>query len=230
MADTFNQTIDVLSLHRVIVSGTVDDPGNVASVKIFRGKTDVGSADVSANGNWHLAIAPSKNNRAEILSAVVTDGAGTTTNVSADFSVIANPAVAVGDLFQLADSDVPVFNVFSSDGTFIINASESVGANSQLILSETGHGANVPFFCFTMSQASAPSPLVDEITNFHVAKASHDFLDLSNGPFSSIAQVLRHTSTVQGSATIHLDQDSTVTVDGVTKAQLAQHHNVFFFG
>ncbi len=77
----------------------------------------------------------------------------------------------------------------------------------------------------------------DEITNFNYLNAAqspggieHDTISLPQAAFQTIAQVLRHTtSALDGSAVIHLSRTDTIKLDGVTKADLITHPDVFRF-
>ena len=77
----------------------------------------------------------------------------------------------------------------------------------------------------------------DEITNFQYLSAAqsptgieHDVVSLPQAAFSTMAQVMRHTTTsLDGSAVIHLSPTDSIKLDGVTKADLITHPNVFRF-
>ena len=69
----------------------------------------------------------------------------------------------------------------------------------------------------------------NEVTDFIAGSQDHDTIDLSATHYSTLAQVLRHTTMSDGSATIHLNPHDTITLDGVTKGQLKAHPNDFSF-
>lgn len=69
----------------------------------------------------------------------------------------------------------------------------------------------------------------DEITDFSVAGRSHDIINLSSMHFSTLAQVLLHTTMSNGSAEIHLNPHDTIKLDGVNLAQLTTNPKDFVF-
>lgn len=68
-----------------------------------------------------------------------------------------------------------------------------------------------------------------EITDFVAGGQGHDIVDLSATHYDSLAQVLRHTSMSDGSATIHLNRHDSITLDGVTKGQISHNPQAFAF-
>lgn len=61
------------------------------------------------------------------------------------------------------------------------------------------------------------------VDNFQAAGTDHDALSLSKQNFSSVADILRHTTMANGNATIHVSTTESVELFGVTKAQLRQN-------
>ena len=55
----------------------------------------------------------------------------------------------------------------------------------------------------------------------------HDVLDLAGSPFRTLAQVLNHTDMIGGDATLHMGPQVFLTIDGVSKAELRAHPEVF---
>ena len=64
---------------------------------------------------------------------------------------------------------------------------------------------------------------------FRPAGPNHDTLNLSDTSLQRSAQVLHHTSMSGGDATIHIAPNESVTLTGVSKAQLANHPGDFVF-
>jgi Peptidase M10 serralysin C terminal/Matrixin len=69
----------------------------------------------------------------------------------------------------------------------------------------------------------------DVIADFRARGAGHDVLSLSTKDFSSFAQVMAHTTTSAGAAFIHVGLHDTITLAGVTRAQLIGHATDFSF-
>lgn len=65
------------------------------------------------------------------------------------------------------------------------------------------------------------------VHDFQPLGADHDVLSFSRQTFSSVADILRHTTMANGDATIHLSKTDSVELFGVTKAQLRQNPSAF---
>ena len=61
------------------------------------------------------------------------------------------------------------------------------------------------------------------VSDFLTSGSDHDALSFSKSSFSSIADVLRHTTMSQGDAVIHVSNTDTVWLYGVTKTELRQN-------
>ena len=67
----------------------------------------------------------------------------------------------------------------------------------------------------------------DEITDFQVRGAGHDIVSLPSSEFAGIAQILSHTHDAGGSAVIHVGAHQTITLDGITTAELKANRQDF---
>ena len=127
------------------------------------------------------------------------------------------------DLFSADYSVQKTDTLYNNDGTHTISAL----ANGQRLLSlhddtMIGDGQNETFvFRKGFGQ--------DTVTDFAAAGPGHDRLTFLSSDFSSVAQVLNHTSDVDGNAEIQVGRRETVTLLGVTKDNLAAHPGDFRF-
>ncbi len=69
----------------------------------------------------------------------------------------------------------------------------------------------------------------DTIEDFKVAGAGHDTLVLPSFDMGHLAQIIAGAHTVHGDTTIQVDKTDTITLVGVTKAELKSHPNDFTF-
>ena len=69
----------------------------------------------------------------------------------------------------------------------------------------------------------------DTIEDFKVAGPGHDTLVLPSFDMGHLAQIIAGAHTVHGDTTIHVDKQDTITLVGVTKAELKAHPNDFTF-
>ncbi len=219
------------------LSGTVSAPANgLASVEIYNGDQDLGAATVSSNGTWTFKTDLGSGDYAD-LTAVATAGSGATASATAPYELVTGISgepyraleydAAPDDNFSYTEySSVGkslVVATYNGDGTHTITTSTN-GQDLYSAYNDTMTGAgNNETFVFL------PSFGQDEVTDFTVAGAGHDYLDLSGTQFHTLAQALNHTTMSGGNATIHVDKQDTVTLDGVTKAQLKAHPGDFLF-
>ena len=218
-----------------ILNGTVSDSYGPVSVEIFNGHQDLGAAAVN-DGTWTFMGNLGSGDYAD-LTAVATPQLGTTTSANASFELVTGiqgePYHALeydhdtrgsyGYTEYGAQGKVLVTAANNSDGTHDVQASE----NGQILYSVardtmTGNGSNETFV-FTQGFAK------DEVTDFAVTGSGHDTIDLTNTQMHTLAQVIAHTSQVGANAVLHLFGNETVTLDGVTKAQLKAHPGDFLF-
>ena len=215
------------SLDQVIV-GTADSGEAGSTVSLFdNGSTNpVASATVGTDGSWsaHLLLAHDAN----AITASLTDASGrTATSNTVDITLenvtspISNAASAPS---PAAASASPIYQrVDNGDGTHTITGHRGhmvLGAlpNSTL----TGEGAHTTFvFGFHPGQSV--------VTDFHAEGFGHDVLSLPAARFGSVAAVLHHTQTIEQDAVISVGPHETITLQGVTAAELRAHPGDFRF-
>ncbi len=68
----------------------------------------------------------------------------------------------------------------------------------------------------------------DTITSFVLGGAHHDTISLPDSAASRLGAILAHATTdAAGDATLHLDQRDSITIQGVSVAELKQHRSDF---
>ena len=93
------------------------------------------------------------------------------------------------------------------------------GAGNDTMTGNGGHDT----FVFTAALGQ------DTITDFHVTGRERDVLAVSASEFANFADLLRHTSMVDGATVIHADPQGSITLENVTRAELRLHpHDVRF--
>ena len=215
MPNTFSTSINVLGPHRVTLHGTAEGLGGIASVEIISGNDDVGSATVNPDGSW---IFDDHLDGLQVPVALVTDGKGVQTKIDPKLNLMPDsPQLSQFTSESISDNGGTI-DVFGPRGRLLYDASVNEDTAVFLI---TGHGSQVPFSPFATAKST--------IANFHPGGPAHDTLDLSITQIQDSADLLRHTSMFEGSATIHLDTFATLTLQGVTKAQIAHNPGDFTF-
>ena len=218
-----------------ILTGSVAAPGGAASVEIFdddpaRGGRDLGAATVAADGTWRFS-ADFGAGHFGAITAVATDGAGDTATATAPFdlamALLGLPYRAV-ERDHATDGSEP-FVAYGRRGTVLASGARPDGvalaANPSqpriTHLHDATANPGAERFVFD------PSPGHAGVTGFGVAGPDHDILDLAATPFRTLVQVLNHTDTIGGDATIHMNPEVSITIVGVSKAELRAHPEVF---
>ncbi len=218
------------------LSGTVSAGANgLAGVEIYNGDQDLGAATISANGTWTFTDNLGSGDYAN-LTAVASAGSGATASATAPYELVTG---ITGEPYRALEYDYKPdgsdgYKEYSSTGKRLVTANNNDAAGTHTITTSTNgqeiysagndtitiNGSNETFVFF---QGFGH----DEVTNFTVAGGGHDIVDLTNTQLHTLAQVLSHTTVAGGSATIHVDGQDAVTLDGVTKAQLKAHGGDF---
>ncbi len=219
-----------------VLSGTASEANGVAGVEIFNGKTDLGAATVNADGTWTFKHTFGAGDHAK-LTAVATAASGTTASAAAPYELVTGVA---GQPYRALEYDYAADGSYgyteysnlgkplvvatnNGDGTHTVTAN----ANGQVLYSAgndtlTGGGSSETFVYL-------PGSGRDVVTDFQAAGQGHDVLDLSNTHLNTLAQVLNSTTVSGGTATIHVNRQDTITLDGVSRADLKAHRSDFLF-
>ena len=222
-----------------ILTGTVTDPTGTAVVELYDGSpanggTDLGAATVNGDGTWTFQGNIGAGDFANI-NAVATDAQGATASATAAYELVTG---VTGQPYRAIEYDYTAdgsysYTEFSRNGSDLASSTDN-GDNTHTaeafvsgqVLSSihddvmTGDGYSERFVFY-------PHFGHDEIANLVVGGAGHDIVDLSNTHFTTLAEVLNHTTMGDGSATIHLNPHDSITLDGVTRAQIKSHAQDF---
>ena len=217
-----------------ILTGTVS--AGAAGIELYDDGQDLGAAVVSRDGTWTFQADIGAGDF-HALSAVATDTAGQGSSAVAPYAIETG---VVGQPYRAVEYDDGTdgssgYREFGRSGALLVDAADNgdgthaiqayaAGQRLDSVAHDamTGFGARDTF-------AFVPGFGRDEVTNFAVTGPAHDTLDLSATSLTSLAQVLSHTTVSVGNAVIHLDARDTVTLAGVSKAQLFYHAGDFTF-
>ena len=258
-AVSMNPTASFVGATEAILTGTYPATDSTASVEIFDGtltsvvdpKTGavtagakaLGYARLNGDGSWsfdaHVAAGT------HTFTAVATANDGSVAEAQSAFTLVTGigggPAV-YQEIDHAASGGVVAVTAYGADGQVVnrnLNGGPTINggtSNGKVIRSSqndvmTGDGTGSTTFLFNRGFGH------DEITNFSYASAvksvtgiEHDVLSLPQAALHSVGQVMRHTTTaLDGDAVIHLSPTDAIKLDGVTKADLMTHPNVFAF-
>lgn len=146
--------------------------------------------------------------------AVVTDGKGVQSRIDPQLTLISDSPQPSQVASEAITDTGGTIDVFGPRGRLLYDIGLDRNAAVFLI---TFHGSQVPFSLFPTATST--------IGNVHPGGPAHDTLDLSLAQIHDSADLPRHTSMFEGCATIHIDTVATVTLQGVTTAQIAHHPN-----
>ena len=218
-----------------ILTGSVAAVGGPASVEVFdgdpaRGGRDLGAATVADDGTWRFS-ADLGAGRFGAITAVATDGTGATATATAPFDLA---TALLGLPYRAVEHDHGAdgserFVAYGRRGTVLASGGGAGGAGLAAAvgqpritsLHDDATSAGAERFVFDPGSGHAA------VTGFAVSGPGHDILDLAASPFRTLAQVLNHTDMVGGEATLHMNPQVSLTIIGVTKADLGAHPGVF---
>ena len=242
-----------------ILTGTNSAAGSASAIEIFDGTLKsvidpttgavragaqaLGYATINNDGSWSFDAHVSPGTHT--FTAVATSIAGQVADAQSAFSlvtgVVGSPYV-YQELDHAASGSVAAVTSYAADGSVVqrsVNGGASINggsASGEVIRSSyqdvmTGDGGGSTTFMFRRGFGQ------DEITNFNYLSAAqnpnrieHDVISLPQSVFHTVVQVMHHTTTaLDGDAVIHLSRTDSIKVDGVTKADLITHPNVFGF-
>ena len=234
-----------VGLGTVLITGSATNATNIANIEVSDGGTTLGGTGgfQSSNPGWGFVatLAPGKH----ILSATVTELSGATYSITSPYELVTgiqNQPYVYQEVDHTASGGVAATTSYAADGTVVSRSNDGGptvnggSSTAEVIRSAyddvmTGDGSGSTTFQFRRGFGQ------DEITNFQYLSAAqsptgieHDVISLPHAVFTKMAQVMRHTtSALDGSAVIHLSPTDSIKLDGVTKADLITHPNVFRF-
>ena len=220
-AFTFNPDITITPDHKLITTGTVDP--SVTNIEIYEAETkaDLGPAQIS-NGTWSFTQNIGNAPAIHVFDGISTDNSGKmTNNINYTYvwtDIVGEPyKAAEGNANQAHDN---YWKFYSGNGTLEYHADWNKDANT---FTETGDQSHT-HFVFTEDYGA------QTITNFRADGSKHDSVILPHADFANMADLLRDTTMSHGSAVIHdPNNNSTLTLMGVTKTEMKAHHGDFSF-
>ena len=252
-------TATFLGATEALITGTNSAASNASSIEIFDGalgsvvdpatravRADaqaLGYAKINGDGSWSFDAHVSAGTHT--FTAVATSINGQVADAQSAYTlvtgVVGSPYV-FQEIDHAASGSTVATTSYAADGT-VANRSVEGGAtikggsaSGQVVRSGyqdvmTGDGTGSTTFLFRRGFGQ------DEITNFNFTDAvksitgvEHDTLSLPQSVFHTASQVMRHTtSALDGDAVIHLSPTDSIKLDGVTKADLLTHPEVFRF-
>lgn len=255
----FDPTATFVGTTESLLTGTASAAGSAQTIEIFDGSLNtvvdpqtgairasaqpLGFATIDNAGSWSFDAHVGAGTHT--FTAVATSFAGQVADAASAFTlvtgVVGSPYV-YQELDHAASGGVTAVTSYAADGSVVLRsvdggATINGGASSGEVIHSsyqdvmTGDGSGSTTFAFKRGFGQ------DEITNLNYLSAAksptgveHDVLSLPQALFQTVAQVIRHTSTaLDGDAVIHLDRTDSIKLDGVTKADLLTHPNVFAF-
>ena len=256
---SIDPTATFVGTTETIITGANAAAGSASTIEIFDGplgsvvdpatgalRADaraLGYATIEGDGSWSFDAHLSSGRHT--FTAVATSVSGQTADAQSAYTlvtgVVGSPYV-YQEIDHAASGGTLATTSYAADGT-VVNRSVDGGAtinggnaSGQVLRSSyqdvfTGDGSGSTTFLFRRGFGQ------DEITNFNFADAvksitgvEHDVLSLPQSVFHNAAQVMRHTtSALDGDAVIHLSPTDSIKLDGVTRADLLTHPDVFRF-
>lgn len=202
------------------IAFTIDQDGNVELPSFVEGSLQSGKID----GSGHVTGASITVNSLSLGQVKIPYSGSDNGTFFSISGTSANNITSIiqANLISSGSSKVEVTD--NGDGTHAVT-----GSGDDLTLHSVGNdvmtgGGVRDIFVFT------PGFGQNEVTDFIAGGQNRDTIDLSETHYSSLAQVLRHTTMSDGSATIQLNPHDSITLDGITKGQLKAHPNDFAFG
>ena len=215
-----------------VLTGKATSPLGVADIEISAqvdgAPTDLGAALLNRDGTFTFTDHVGAHTQVS-LTATETDGAGGTTATQANYDLQAGitetGSFARQDSYGADGSTVVSRVAFQSNGERFVD----VGARGQTVDLQPfdivfNHGKADTQFVFH------PGDELDAIRGFKVGGPGHDTLELPSSDFRNIADVLRNTGDIGGSAFITdpVTGDA-IRLAGVTTAELKAHPKDFVF-
>ena len=217
-----------------LLTGAASSPAGVAAVEISARvggvngvETDLGAATLNPDGTFSFADHVGATVQG-FITATETDEAGGTVSDTPALSLEAglggSPYAAREDHYA-PDGSRTTSTLFRPDGSSTTHADgpgQTLTSNAFDIFANQ-HRAETTF-------VFDPGFGIDVVKGFRFGGPGHDVIDLPSSDFTGIADVLRHTGNIQGSAWITDPKTGdAIRFAGVTKAELANHPKDFAF-
>ena len=209
-----------------LLTGTASSPTGVKSVEISAQvdgvETDLGAATLGADGTFTFKDDVGANLQS-FITATETDTAGGSASESPSLSLRAGlggtPYVAREDHYTPDGSAYTTSTLYRRDGssTEVIRSPGQTVTSTAFDIFENHRQADTTF-------VFDPGFGIDVVGGFRLAGPGHDVLDLPSSDYTSIADVLRNTGDIQGSAFITDPKTGdAIRLAGVTTAELKAH-------
>ena len=255
----FDPSTTFVGSTEALMTGTTSAYGSASTIEIFDGPASsvldartgavkataapLGYADVGEDGTWSFDAHVSPGHHQFTAVATSVNGLAAAAQSSFDLvtGVVGKPYV-LQEIDHNAKGAVAATTSYAADGSVVgrnadggatINGGSATGEVLSSSYGDvmTGDGTGSTTFQFKRGFGK------DEITNFNYLNSTesplhveHDVISLPQAVFHRLAQVIRHTtSAFDGDAVIHLSQTDSIKIDGVTKADLITHPDVFRF-
>ena len=229
-AVSFSPDVQFTPDNKLVLTGTVDGD-NISGVDILTTSgTDLGLAQVS-RGIWTFTESLGTDFSTFQLKADATIAGSKVESDSPDFIVTGvkdSPYTSIVQQQNVIDDTKGTMEFFDRQGNMLLHSTFDLDGptinNSKYV--ETGDALKTQFVYI-----SGPgTDTAQTITNFHAAGPEHDTLLMPHADFANLAEVIRNTTMSQGNAVIHdPNGGSTMTLMGVSKAELKSHPHDFSF-
>lgn len=222
MSISINQEVSFQDANDIVIGGGVSSNKPVSEIQVFSGDNELGSTILEADGTWNFTVGYDHQQGKDITAkAVYTDN---TSEKSNDLLLLPNIPLdyqTVG-FIQGTANEISA-TVYGARGRPLYDLTASFGDGQGLIDTTSRGGPSTAYADFRGS--------AEFIEGFRASGPHHDTLNLSDTGFQTLAGVLQHTTVNDGSATIHIDDQTSVTLVGVTKQQIANHsHDIVLTG
>lgn len=255
----FDPTATYLNSTAATLTGTTTGYGSASTIEIFDGAASsvvnpttggiiqsakaLGYATVNSDGTWTFDAHVSPGQHEFTAVAVGLNGVAAAAQSPFDLmtGIVGSPYV-YQEIDHAANGSVAAITSYGTDGSIVgrsdgggltINGGTSTGEVRRSSHNDVFSGDETGGTTFVFTRGFGQ----DEITDFNYLNATqspsgieHDVVSLPQSVFQTMAQVMRHTtSALDGDAVIHLSRTDTIKLDGVTKAELITHPDVFRF-
>ena len=220
MPISVNQELSFTDPNDVTVRGVVSGSKVVDEVDVSLDGQIVSTTALKEDASWNADISLS-NQGIDEVSATVKYGDGTS-EITGNLLIASNEPLDHQFISEIAIGQTSVSTtVYGQHGIGLYDATFVLDGQNEFADAIGRIATRIAYTDFSGTTAT--------IENFKASGPNHDTLNLSGTSLLTLAQVLHHTTMSDGSATIHTGLDESVTLTGVTKAQLAAHPHDFVF-